>query len=140
MSQAYLYIGMGTGVLEAAIKYLPSIAVRYNTYDNLADCILCDRPDYVVAEDRCESKARLLIEKLLSLDLVGYGQISKKCFEEVAKIYDIRYFFECIKGLEKKKSYLTAIDVFIHSINTVLNSLKRKKRYDVSNIKYEGGK
>ena len=127
MSQAYLYIGMGTGVLDAAIKYVPSIAVRYNTYDNLADCILCDRPDYVVAEERCESKALLLIEKLLSLDLVKYGQISQKCFEEVAKIYDIKYFFECIKGLEKKKSYLTVIDVFIHSINTVLNSLKRKK-------------
>lgn len=139
MSQAYLYIGMGTGVLDAAIKYVPSIAVRYNTYYNLADCILCDRPDYVVAEERCKSKALSLIEYLLSLDLVEYSKISKKCFEEVAKIYDIQSFFECIKGLEKKKSYLTGIDIFIHSINTVLNSFKRKKHYDVSNIKYEGG-
>lgn len=139
ISKAYLYVGMGTGVLDAAIKYVPSIAVRYNTFDNLANCIFCDRPDCVVADECCESKALPLIEQLLSLDFVEYETISKNCFKEVAKLYDIQSFFDCIKSLKKSKSYLTRFDVIVHSINTFLNSLKKEKRYDVLNIQYEKG-
>lgn len=139
INNSYIYVGMGTGVLDAAIKYVPAIAVRYNTYENIADCILCDKPNYVVAEESCESKAIILMDKLLSLDRETYGAISRRCFEEVAKIYDIESFFEYIKSIEKGESYLTNLDVWVHSMNTILNSLKKKEQYDVRNIQYEEG-
>ncbi len=139
ISKAYLYVGMGTGVLDAAIKYVPSVAVKYNTYENIAACILCDRPDYLLAEETCKSRAIWLIDELLSYDRIKYGDVSRKCFSEVQNVYDVDLFFDCIKSIEKRKSYLSTTDVFVHSMNTFLNSLKKEKHYDVNNIQYEEG-
>ena len=135
---SYLYIGMGTGVLDAAIKYVPSIAVRYNTYENLASCIFYEKPGQVVADEVCCRDAKYFIEKLLNLNYSDYKNISKRSFKEAQKIYDVQKFFNEVLSIPNSKSFLSIVDVIIHQINTYINSLKKKNYYDVNNIKYEG--
>lgn len=140
IGKSFLYVGMGTGVLDAAISYVPSIPVKYNTYEDIADCLIYEKPNYLMYEGYGEDKAINVIEKVLNYSFEEYVDISNKCYEETKKIYDIDEFFKKIKSVKKSKSYLSFNDVLIHSINTFLNKHKNIKEYDVNNIEYESEK
>lgn len=139
IATAYLYVGMGTGVLDSALAYVPSIAVKYDTYDNLADCMFYEKPGYVVADEHCTAGAIHVMEKALHFSRREYGQVAVKCFEEAKRLYDMDSFFYYIKTLGKRPSYLSPMDVMIHTANTFINSRKHEKGYDVNHIKYEKG-
>lgn len=139
ISISYMFVGMGTGILDSALSYVPSIAVKYNTYENLADCVLYEKPHYVVADKNCTLGAINIMEDLLTCTRHEYGKIAVKCYEEAQKGYAMDNYFRYINTLDKKPCYLSFMDVAIHTVYIFIKSLKHEKKYDVNNIEYEKG-
>lgn len=133
-SKCYLSIGMGTAIVDAAVLYVPSIAVKYNTYENIGDYIFCERPEYLVAY---EGKAISVIDRLLSMRFEQYYQISKECFEMVKKHYNIDCFFEYIESLTEDMSNIRFPDILFHILNRYSYLKNRGDDYSVEKIERE---
>lgn len=134
MTQCYMFVGMGTGVVDAAIVYVPSIAVKYDTYDNIANNVFCEKPDILVGYT---GKAIDVMDRLLSLDFENYKEIAIRCFESAKKKYNINNFFSYINNIDKQKSSLSFYDIELHLFNNMINSFKKDEKYSISKIEKE---
>lgn len=120
IKKSYLFVGMGTGVLDSALLYVPSIAVKYDTYDCLSDCAFYENPTSLTSNTECKSNAIKVIDKILALDKDEYSNISRLSFKRAKENYDISTFVKLLKSKKNYNCELSTIDRFIHFFNIYL--------------------
>ena len=141
MEECKVFVGMGTAVLEAALKYKPSIPVLYNTYEALASNLLSELPESVAAAKDCKGLAINLILKVFSWDETKYREEAYKSFEAVKNCYDIDKNLKLLLAVKPKsrKSVLTIAEiVFIYALR-LIGRIKhaKEKVFDISQIRKE---
>ena len=137
ISNSYLYVGMGTGILDAAAQYVPAIPVKYDTYDNISDHDFIDDPLCLITNQDVDQPARKIIEEYLSLSEIEYV---KKCFlshDKASSTYDVKCFFDELLKQKTTNSVFSFKEAFTYKTNHFVNKFKKKKKYSCSNIEYE---
>lgn len=136
-----LFIGMGTSVLDAGLKYKPAIAVRYNTYDVIASNMLSEKPWMITSEEGCTSSAIDLMRKILDMDIEEYIGESYKTFEAVKDCYDVESNLRKLLDISplKNTSILNLWDVMIIKVHRFVSHLRhhRDRTFEVVNIRRE---
>lgn len=134
IGNCFVSIGMGTAIIDAAVECVPSIAVKYNTFDFIGNHIFYEKPELLVAY---EGNAIDQLRRLLDMDFEEYHNVAVKCYKAVKFHYNIDAFFEYINSIDENKSKLSHFDVILHSLNSYINSRKHLKEYSVSAIEKE---
>jgi len=86
IQEAYVFVGMGTAVLEAALCGVPALVAIENSQEAKSYGYLYELPYYNVGEyneELTEKNVEDLLEKLLNIDRNVYQEISKKSIEYV---------------------------------------------------------
>lgn len=138
METCTVFIGMGTSVLDASLKYKPSIPVRFYTKENLAESLFTDNPYCIAANTLCTSKAISLLDDVLRLPKEEYSKLAEKSFDMVNKHYNIDETLDkmCNVKTMNSKSILTQSEAILHWANNRLNAARHKKedQFDVRMI------
>jgi hypothetical protein len=126
LEKCMIFIGMGTSVLDAALKYKPSIPVKFYTTENIAASLLSDDVKNICAEETCTNKALPLLEKTLSFTEVEYREACYASFHSVKDNYDIDLVMSGMIKAETRnqKCILSSQECFTHKMNNVLNSIR----------------
>jgi hypothetical protein len=137
-----LFVGMGTSVLDMALCYKPSIAVKFNTYDCVGDSLISEKPEYITTDETCNYKAVSLIKKILNLNKDEYKEESMKSFMAVKNIYDINKCMDCFMVLStiKKESILSSTEYAVLLAMKKYIYFKTKNipnKYDYDNLQKE---
>lgn len=141
MERCKVFIGMGTSVLDAALAYKPAVAVRYDTYDVLADGVLSDAPAWITARADCRTPAALFLEQLLSMDEAAYRAACRESFRQVKAHYDIDNTMRLLLASKTRDDgcIMTGEQVFRHHLHTRINQVlgREKAAFSIKNIKKE---
>ena len=137
-----VFVGMGTSVLESALRYKPSVVVKYNTYDNIADSFISQKPDCTTTGEECDSKAITLIEAALNMSELAYRDEAKSSFEAVKSVYDIEVGMPKLQNTrtQKRGSILSGFETFWHYIYSRINRIRFRNfvnSYDYNALEYE---
>lgn len=136
-----LFIGMGTSVLDAALEYKPSIAVKYNTYDVISQGMLKDFPEFCTADEDCKTSADPLIKHILELDEESYRKEAYATFNAVKRCYDIDINIKVLIDAHPKynKTLLRRRDIRFHKLIKNISRLKHRKDmlFDVNSVEKE---
>lgn len=90
--KAKLYIGMGTTVLEASQRGIPSIAVNAYSYDLVAEKFFCDDNTQVATEiDEANNKIEQMISRITKMEQAEYYQLEIRSYETVKNDYSIKH-------------------------------------------------
>ncbi len=137
IKKCIMFIGMGTGILDAALLYKPAVPVRYKTYENLSDNFFADNPISLISSDTCKQQARVLIERVLNMSFEEYRQCCINHFFQAKKFYDINNFinFLFFEIDCTQESVLSVGDILSHSLNVFINSFKKLNKYDYNTMK-----
>lgn len=87
-NNCYLYIGMGTTVLDASQRYIPSITVKAYTYELVSGNYFFNN-NSEVAYTEAENKTEYLIKGILELPYTDYFSASIKSRDAVIYDYDV---------------------------------------------------
>lgn len=139
-----LFVGMGTSVLDMALCYKPSIAVKFNTYECIGDSLVSEKPEYITTDDECTGQAIYLIKKVLEMSEEEYREESIKSFNAVKRVYDIDH---CMNSFieaktHNRESILSAKDYFFFSLYKKYVHMKTKNikgKYDYNDLQKENG-
>ncbi len=141
IEKSKIFVGMGTTVLDSALLYKPSLPVRFNTYENIGDKFIHEKPENITVDYKCNSMAINSIRKILDLNLEEYVEICKESFYSVKNMYDIN---TCMAKLinfstEKKDCLLTKKEVAMHILNNKMNMIRYKNvnHFDYNKIEFE---
>ena len=138
IKECKVFIGMGTSVLDAALCYKPSIAVRLDTYENIGNCMISERPELITTNQNCNDRAVILLEKVLKMNDSEYMQESLDSFEKVKCTYDIDIFMETLLNAKTmtNDSLLSKWEIFVHDVNRFRLSMRQssEKSFDYNNL------
>ncbi len=141
LEKCKLFIGMGTSVLDAGLKYKPSIAVKYNTYEVIASDMLSEKPWMVTADENCSSQAIDLVRRILDMDVDEYIVESYKTFEKVKNCYDIESNLKKLLNITplSNTSILSHMDALIIKAHRFVSYMKHhgNQMFKVGNIRRE---
>lgn len=138
IKECKVFLGMGTSVLDAALCYKPSIAVRFDTYENIGDCLISERPELITPDQSCNDRAVLLLEKVLKMSDSEYKQEALDSFEKVKCTYDIDLFMKTLFNTQtiSNESLLSKWEIFLHDANRFRLSMRTssEKPFDYNNL------
>ena len=139
LESSTVFIGMGTGVLDAAVRYKPAIAVNYNTYGCYADTTIADTPECTDTRDvNCCSPAINIIRRILNYSEADYRNECYKSFYSVKRIYDVDVIMGKMMKHEtqKKGNILNSWEILQQTINNRVNIIRTRnyKPFDYSKI------
>lgn len=128
LEDCMIFIGMGTSILDAALKYKPAIPVKFYTVENLAESVFADEPKNICAGENCDSKAYVLLEKLLALPEKQYREACMASFDAAKENYDIEMIMTKMVNFitNDKGCILTGRECFVHMLNNGLNRIRYK--------------
>jgi len=136
LESAYLFIGMGTSVIEASFCKVPSLVAIENAKKSISYGFLHQLPYYNVGEKNSnlkENDVYALIKNLLSLDEKSYNLISNEAYQYV-QVYSLTNLMpKWLKQINKISIVNTKIPLFykylyliLELINPILRFLKKK--------------
>ena len=132
---------MGTSVLDAALAYKPAIPVKYNTFENLADSFLSNRPECIAADPDCQKQATCLLEEVLQMSQEQYREACLLSFQKVKEYYDIDITMNYLLEIKTRNDgcVLSGREATMHHLNNWINRVLRrgKDRFEVKSIKVE---
>lgn len=136
-----IFVGMGTTVLDAALLYKPSLPVRFNTYEDIGEYFIHEKPEYITPDYLCQSKAINAIEKVLKLSYNEYSQMCIDSYNSVKDNYDIEVGMKKIINVKtvNSKCILTNKEVKTHMLNNRFNMIRYRNAndFDYNKIKFE---
>ena len=124
--ESYVYIGMGTTVLDAADLGVPSIVIFHSTMKNIASGFFHENPTVI---GRCgDGKPAIdLLNEILDCSIQEYKSVREKTYIGYKNNYDIECFMKRILSIHNnKKVYLKNRDWIFHSLLFKLRSFRRK--------------
>ncbi len=96
---ARLYVGMGTTVLEAAARGVPTVQVRSNTYDLYVTGSFVDAPRCIVADER---RPRMpfgdIARRLVAMDDAAYLQACARTRTALDEVYSTGRYVDAIEA------------------------------------------
>lgn len=127
-----LFVGMGTSVLDMALCYKPSIAVKFNTYECIGDSFISEKPQYITTDENCVTPAIHLVKKILAMSKDEYREESIKSFDAVKSLYDIDYCMSSFMNARtnNKTSILSTKDYVFFLLYKKYISMKIKNEAD----------
>ena len=136
LEDVYLFIGMGTSVIEASFCKVPSLVAIENSKEDISYGFLHQLPYYNVGErnnNLKEKKVYNLIKDLLLLDDKAYEQTSEKAYDYV-KAYSMENLMpKWLEQMDKLPLINTNIPQFykylylvLEVINPILKVFKKK--------------
>lgn len=103
LMDAYVFIGMGTSVIDSAEMGIPVIPVKPNEYDVICNGRFDTNPKEVCAGDIYSYKDfRSVIKEIAQKDFLEYAHISKRTFEYVRTFYSSEKIASELKYLLEK--------------------------------------
>lgn len=137
LENAYLFIGMGTSVVEASFSKVPSLVAIENSKDSKSYGFLNDLPYYNVGE-RNNSLEEKDVEKMISELLLKnddeYNEICEKSYSYVQEYSLSTLMPKWLKQINEIKKEKIKIDakykylyLFLELMNPILKIFKRKK-------------
>lgn len=132
MKKSYLFIGMGTGVLDAARVYKIGIPVKMNTYDLVADCFFYEKPNYICAMSMCKERAASLIIRALNFDFETYKDKSILSYNNAKELYDIDKIMNQIITYQPKENNLNKVSLllWLHKMKRKINKIQQAVNKD----------
>ncbi len=141
LEKSMIFIGMGTSILDAALKYKPAIPVKFYTVQNKAESVFAENPQNICAGEQCTSDAYPLIAKLLGLSEDQYKEASFASFCAAKENYNIESIMNRLIKIttNNNKCILSRKECIIHMMNNKLNYFRFKgnSHFDCRTIKKE---
>lgn len=106
MKEAYVYIGMGTTLLDAASVGLPSIVAMHDQMGMISSGLFIDSYNNVggIPEiSNCQTDFLCLLKKILSMDNNSYLELCKDSYNVLSHHYDINYVMNKIMNRDCEK-------------------------------------
>lgn len=115
IAQSTVFVGMGTGVLDAASVYVPSIAVQIDTYKCLGKGFLYRYPNFVgFLDDKDLIDVTDKIYNILNLKEQEYQEICKQSQKIIEDFYSVDTFINKLIRLENSKKLISKSALFKH--------------------------
>lgn len=127
LRQSYVYIGMGTTILDAADEGIPSIVTWHSTMSNISSGLFCDNP-LVVGRYGKGIAGLSILEDILSLKKEAYYKLCDKTYLEFKKYYDINNILPQMinRELNTYNVILTYKESLINKLFFSIRSIRRK--------------
>lgn len=126
MEKAYLYVGMGTTVLDAANLCLPSVVVWHSTMDNIASDLFSQDP-FTVGKKEPGFPAIKYIQNYLSMSEIEYESECNRVYHNLKENYGIDNFMYRLLDINiKKKHILSFYDFLGHKVLFSIRNFRRK--------------
>ncbi|QKJ23781.1 glycosyltransferase [Poseidonibacter lekithochrous] len=137
LEDAYLFIGMGTSVVEASFSKVPSLVAIENSKDSKSYGFLNDLPYYNVGERNNsleEKDVETMISELLLKSDEEYNEICEKSYSYVQEYSLSALMPKWLKQINEIRKEEIKIDakykylyLFLELMNPILKIFKRKK-------------
>ena len=140
IEKCYVYIGTGTSVVDAALRYKPSIPVVYGIYEDYAECLLSEKPEAIFPPLDCTNPARNVLDRVLSFNEEQYTQECERSYSFSKLVYDLKNVMPLMLSCENTdiKSILTKKQCCRHIWNNRLNRIRyRTNQFDYKKITVE---
>lgn len=139
MENCKLFIGMGTGLLDAVTRYKPAIPVNFNTYGCYAERRMSQDPRYLDTKDvHCINPAVELMSEVLSMTFEEYEKECVDSFEKAKELYDIDMIMGklIMAKTDDNGCILSRFEIFRQKANNMVNSWRTRgiKPYDYNGI------
>lgn len=126
-SQANLFVGMGTTLLDAANYGVPAVIIHPYTYDAIAIGFFHIYPEILGISERKESLYDL-IEKVINMSQGEYESLSKSTYRALLSIYNIEKIMpDLMVFIEKQKDIevdcVFSCSVFFRRVKKYLNKI-----------------
>lgn len=126
LKSAYVYIGMGTTVLDAANEGIPSIVVCHHTMECVCVGMFSDNPE-IIGKMGKGIPVEPLIESVIKMNREQYLACCKTTYQSLKKMYNIDDFMnDFIQIKINKRAYLNKIEWIIHKSLFFCRKLRRK--------------
>lgn len=125
LKNTYVFVGMGTGILDAASVMLPSIGVQAYQYECLGDGFLNDNPQilgYMSDQEGLHNIERELLQ-ILDLSEEDYLEFCKKEYFAARDYYSIENFVNRLDKLKKGNNKHSVLEQTGYKINYVLGKI-----------------
>lgn len=100
LKNSYVYIGMGTTILDAANEGIPAIVVCHHTMDCVSTGLFSDDPE-VIGKIGDGKPVQAILEKILSLRREEYMVYCKNSYLALKKFYSIDDFMKGVFALKQ---------------------------------------
>lgn len=126
MQNCRAFIGMGTGVLDAALQYKPAIVVLFNTMDCISDHFISEKPTYSTVSSGCTESAESRIVQVFGWNFQEYREQCFLSFERTKEVYDIEQCMDRLINMEtkSKESLLNSCECVRHVLNQKINEIR----------------
>lgn len=126
LKKTYLYIGMGTTVLDAANEGVPTIVSWHSTMKNECNGLFHDNPR-VVGRGKTKAPGEDIIRKVLLFDKEDYLKCSVLTYSEYVNNYDIDNVLpRLLYFTPLKKNVLKYHHFFFHWFLFLIRGIRRK--------------
>lgn len=88
IENCYVFDGMGTSVVDAALSYKIVIPAKLDSYKHCASQMFCDSPEYFHSPRDCNDLALSLLKKVFSFSYDEYRDLCYKHFFSAKELYD----------------------------------------------------
>lgn len=126
MERCKLYIGMGTTVLDASLRYKPAIPTAFGTFQNMTCGLFSSNPTKIGVNLDDSKEAFTLIENILNQDFDSYKSLCISSYNAVKDNYDIEKIMRMLLSIKVKNcaSILKDTECLIHIIHLLINRCK----------------
>lgn len=127
LNDTYLYVGMGTTVLDASNQGVPSVVTFHSTMDNIASGYFYENPS-VVGKFGNGIIAKKLIENALNWSEDEYIEYQKLSYSSYKENYDINKFMCKLlsKNVINKELEISEFEWIIHNGLFKMRNLRRR--------------
>ena len=129
LKQCYVYIGMGTTVLDAANLAVPSIVVYHNTMEFKAVGFFQDNPSILGKDGRKGEgySGKEFIDKIFNMTETEYNKMEIETYSEYSKNYNIEKHMNDLFSISLRdgRKNVTFVECYIHFL---LYSLRKYRR------------
>ena len=127
LKTVYMYIGMGTTVLDAADAGVPSVVVFHSTMENIASGYFHNIPQVLGSFGEGRPAAELILETL-GLTEEAYLRVCESTFDEYEKNYNIDTNIKQLLAHEvnNKDMFLTTAEWLAHKSLDYLKVMRRR--------------
>lgn len=125
LRDTYVFVGMGTGLLDAASVMLPSIGVQAYKYECLGDGFLNENPSvlgYLSEQNGLHSIEKELLE-ILQLSKEEYSELCKKEYMAAKDYYSIENFIIKLYRLKKGNYRHSMLERIGYKVNYILGKV-----------------
>lgn len=137
LGDAYLFVGMGTSVVEACFSKVPSLVAIENSKDSVSYGFLNELPYYNVGEKNNSLKEKNIEEMISDLLLKTDTEYNELCEDSYSYVQEYSLsslmpkWINQMSGIEKEKINVSTkykyLYLFLELMNPILKIFKRKK-------------